>query len=548
MTTALSYLFSFFLLILFVSNTCFGQETKSDSLLLLFQDEQLADTVRIKALIDLASGPYGRSSPDSTSSYFRAANSLALEQMSSDSKFNYHYQSARALFRSSHYLESLSTVELAEKLAKSNEDTTAQIRVLALQSHCLRDLSDLSLALEKATDALLLAEKIGNRRFMAVIRASIGLIHGAFGDFEKARESFYPDLELSQAEGDHDGEVTSLTNIGWSYSEEKSYEKSNEFHLKALAIVEENDLGRHEGTVLLNVGNTYFNLNKMDLAKAYITKGISTARKEKERPAIARGAIQMARLYRESKPDSATHYAMEALDLAKELSNLAIVENAAQILYQLHEDKGDYEQAFEMYKLWKITIDSIFSEKNQKALYQNEAKYEYEYEKQKLKDELAYEQGFSVQKIRSQKRFFLLLAAALIVIILFFFIYKSRQVRSEKERSDLIHEMELFKQRVTVQSISMDGVRDELKLNKKRIEKYLGSSLGDSAWKILNVIYEKPTVSNRDIAKEVFLSVEGVSSSLRRMYRSFDVKSENSKNLKVALLTKAIQISLDEQN
>jgi ATP/maltotriose-dependent transcriptional regulator MalT len=108
--------------------------------------------------------------------------------------------------------------------------------------------------------------------------------------------------------------------------------------------------------------------------------------------------------------------------------------------------------------------------------------------------------------------------------------------------------MELFKQRVTVQSISMDGVRDELKLNKKRIEKYLGSSLGDSAWKILNVIYEKPTVSNRDIAKEVFLSVEGVSSSLRRMYRSFDVKSENSKNLKVALLTKAIQISLDEQN
>ncbi|MFT5999914.1 MAG: hypothetical protein ACI81P_002373, partial [Neolewinella sp.] len=46
---------------------------------------------------------------------------------------------------------------------------------------------------------------------------------------------------------------------------------------------------------------------------------------------------------------------------------------------------------------------------------------------------------------------------------------------------------------------------------------------------------------------QVFLSLEGASTFLRRMYRSFDVTSGSSKNLKVALVTKAIKISLGKQ-
>jgi ATP/maltotriose-dependent transcriptional regulator MalT len=72
-------------------------------------------------------------------------------------------------------------------------------------------------------------------------------------------------------------------------------------------------------------------------------------------------------------------------------------------------------------------------------------------------------------------------------------------------------------------------------------------TLGESSWNILNVIYAEPTISNLEIAQQVFLSLEGASTFLRRMYRSFDVTSGSSKNLKVALVTKAIKISLGKQ-
>ncbi len=546
MVTTYRYFFVCLFLTMYAPNICFGQQTQSDSLLALFQDEQLADTVRLKSLLDLGASDFARNYPDSIEIYFEVADRLALEQMSPQDQFFYHYHRARALFRAFRYQESLLKVERAGELAVSNQDTVAQIRVLAVQVNCYRDLSDFSAAIEKGTDALLLAEKIGKQSMIGVLHNNIGLVYGQFGEFEKGREHLFLCLKNEQEKKNKIGELSVLTNIGANYSKEGNHEKANEYYLKALAIVEEIDLPKYAGTILLNVGNTYVNLNKMELARAYITRGVAVSRAEKALDAIARGGIQLAHLYRESKPDSALHYAQEALDLAKQLANQTIIKNATEILYQLYEDKGNYKQALAMHKLWKLTLDSVFSEKNRAALYQSEAKYEYE--NQKLKDEVIYEQGLSAQKLRAQKRFYLLLMASFALFALFVIAYKKRQLRSEQERSALLNEIERLKQRVAIHSIAVEQVPEEMTLDKEKIEKQLGSTVGESSWNILNVIYENPTVSNREIAEQVFLSLEGVSSSLRRMYRTFDVKSGSSSNLKVALITKAIQISFGEKN
>ena len=49
------------------------------------------------------------------------------------------------------------------------------------------------------------------------------------------------------------------------------------------------------------------------------------------------------------------------------------------------------------------------------------------------------------------------------------------------------------------------------------------------------------SISNKEIARQVSLSVEGVSSSLRRMYTSFGVKDANNK--RIALVMKARNLS-----
>jgi DNA-binding CsgD family transcriptional regulator len=57
----------------------------------------------------------------------------------------------------------------------------------------------------------------------------------------------------------------------------------------------------------------------------------------------------------------------------------------------------------------------------------------------------------------------------------------------------------------------------------------------------LNILLEDPTISNKELADKAYLSVDGIGSSLRRMYEYFDIPS--SKYMKIALLLKAIKIS-----
>jgi hypothetical protein len=65
--------------------------------------------------------------------------------------------------------------------------------------------------------------------------------------------------------------------------------------------------------------------------------------------------------------------------------------------------------------------------------------------------------------------------------------------------------------------------------------------INDTDWAVLNVLLRNPVVSNKDLATEVFLSPDGIGSSLRRMYVMFDVPE--SKYMKIGLLLKVIKIS-----
>ncbi|MDA9262373.1 winged helix-turn-helix domain-containing protein, partial [bacterium] len=60
-------------------------------------------------------------------------------------------------------------------------------------------------------------------------------------------------------------------------------------------------------------------------------------------------------------------------------------------------------------------------------------------------------------------------------------------------------------------------------------------------WKVLSILLEDPVIPNKEIADKAFLSVDGINSSLRRMYEYFEIKE--SKYKKISLLMESIKIS-----
>ena len=77
--------------------------------------------------------------------------------------------------------------------------------------------------------------------------------------------------------------------------------------------------------------------------------------------------------------------------------------------------------------------------------------------------------------------------------------------------------------------------------NKEKIEHAINRKLNETDWKVLNLLLENPVITNKEIAEKVFMSVDGIGSSLRRMYEYFNIKE--SKYKKISLLLEGIKIS-----
>jgi hypothetical protein len=78
-------------------------------------------------------------------------------------------------------------------------------------------------------------------------------------------------------------------------------------------------------------------------------------------------------------------------------------------------------------------------------------------------------------------------------------------------------------------------------LNRKGLEQSIGRTLNETDWNVLNLLLEHPTITNVKLADRACLSVDGIGSSLRRMYGYFNITETKYK--KIALLHAAVTIS-----
>ena len=70
-----------------------------------------------------------------------------------------------------------------------------------------------------------------------------------------------------------------------------------------------------------------------------------------------------------------------------------------------------------------------------------------------------------------------------------------------------------------VPSVESDDFLKEASINKK---------LNDTDWNVLNILQKEPDISNKELSEKAFMSVDGIGSSLRRMYIYFDIKESNN--------------------
>ena len=210
--------------------------------------------------------------------------------------------------------------------------------------------------------------------------------------------------------------------------------------------------------------------------------------------------------------------------------------NLYDVLYKCYQAENNPEKSLEMYQKYTLYKDSIQLEKNKITLIREVIKSEFVdlLQKNKLQSEREKVKLESIQL----KRTYIIIIGSIILITLIVFYFNRNLKRDRIKRDKLLEEIKKLKSNDTANLVVNSN---EFELVREKIELSINKKLNDTDWNVLNILLKEPDISNKEISEKAFMSVDGIGSSLRRMYLYFDIKE--SKYKKISLITEAIKAS-----
>jgi signal transduction histidine kinase len=395
-----------FLLFLFLSNFASAQ-TKIDSL------EKLLSKTEKNAKADLLiniSSEYLKIGDDIKSEkFFKEAfelsekigykvGSLLSEENKADLYvFRQQFEAAESLYNS-----------LVDEFRRLNDKENEGIILNSIGLLKIRK-SDYLNALKYYQDALVLFEKAGYIRGLAICYGNIGNIYENFGDYSKALDLYMKQLEISESINDREALGVANVNIGDIQRSMDNFEMALEYYTKSLKIFEEiNDL---EGIGILHINIGEIDITRKDFINsqkhfeiameilerignkggvAYIhnrlgfidrqnreykkalehfQEALQIGEESEERDEIANTYFELGGYYTDlnSYPQAILSFS-KSLEIVKETMSLELTRDNYKGLSDLYYKKGDLKNAYDYLILFNQAQDSLSNKSNVKKL------------------------------------------------------------------------------------------------------------------------------------------------------------------------------------
>jgi serine phosphatase RsbU (regulator of sigma subunit) len=265
-------------------------------------------------------------------------------------------------------------------------------------------------------EALRISSAVKDSVLQSTALNNLGNAYAYMGDHVKALDYYFKGLDIEERIKIQNNLHWYYNNIGNIYSEQKDYRKALEYSFKAVNV-EERIKDRHALSVTFsNIGGMYSAIEKNDSALFYYVRAVKVSEEVKDTFSIALSLSNSAMMFSKLKRfDSAYEYAKRCYKIASgkgmkdimifciktlgeveqakknyaaaekyfsQMKNLA-QEMKAKILIKesyfslagLYEEEGNYEKAFENYKLFSATKDTLLNEDNSKLITEMNTKY-----------------------------------------------------------------------------------------------------------------------------------------------------------------------------
>ena len=466
------------------------------------------------------------------------------------------------------------------QLAKEKGTVKEMASALNERSYAYYIKGDLNTSTEILQQSISLFEKINEPKNLAAIQSNLGSIYIEQKQYLKAFNSFNASLKIVRDLKLKTSEARILIGIGELYLRLDELDLAMEYFDESLTICIANKISKNNqiGTLFLKKAEIYFKKkqynqafeyskkavnefkntnNKFDLSKCYMLLAKANNKLLKKEQAleytntslainyeidnnskIIEALILKSYLLLDSKPIVAKNQAEETLGLINLETSNEIKADLYKLLYLCYKSNNQSGKALSMIEKHTVYKDSFQLEKNKILIVKETIKSEYE---NKLQESKAInEKESAIVSLTYTYRIYFILSLTILLVILFVYVLRVKNLKTRKELDSLLLEINTLKRKEKL-NLLLDSSNFEL--NQERIQESINRKLNKTDWSVLNVLLDNPEVSNKEISEKVFLSIDGIGSSLRRMYVFFAIKETKYK--KVLLIKRAIEISKD---
>lgn len=525
-------------LFLFLSNITNAQ-INLDSLQTIIKSVTVSDSVRIIAL-DKITKAYNYSKPDSALWYGEQEYNLAK-------KLGWKREMARVLSRigTAHYVKGNTVIALGkfEQCLELRLTLNDPYLVAMTYNNIASTYSELGYykkSLKHFELALALQDSIKRPQVKLSVLQNIALIYMGIEEFDIALKYLNETIEIAQKVEDYDL-TSSLANIAIIHQQRNEHIKAMDYFISSLDQPQSQNTPYLVAVIYNYMAQSHIALDNHDEAEKCFRKSLAIHEATGSMRELAETLVRIGEYIEISEPDSALKLGNRALSIGVKTQELDVKASSLELLYRLYKGQDDFSTAFRIHEQYVQVMDSIELFKAEKEMIKKA--YQHEYEQRSQEDLTRYEQLLNNEKMAVIKERYLTIGGVIILFLALIAIVRSKFSAFRNERTVLINQIKTLKEDSIMANIALGNDNQDILLEREKLNAALEKKLNDSDWNILSALYNDPLISNKKLADQVYLSLEGASSSLRKMYFLFNVR--NDRNKKLSLIKEAIRLSGD---
>jgi hypothetical protein len=279
----------------------------------------------------------------------------------------------------------------------------------------------------------------------------------------------------------------------------------------------------------------YLSLNQIENSLLFANKNFDINKELDTQRGILEAKIILAKINYQKNKSQAIEQLENILESVFQAQSLESKMEVSELLYKGYKFQNRLDLSLKMYEFFNLYNDSIKAKTDSYAIARETVKNEYK--EILFEAKLNSEREKNKLRLNQVKKITSIIFISIVLVLLLIYFIALNNKKNNRRRDALLEQIKFLKDNKVAAILDSN----KLDLSKEKIDNHLDRVLNETDWNVLLILLDNPMVLNREIAEKSNMSIDGIGSSLRRMYDYFEVNETKYK--KVALIHKVVNIS-----